>query len=152
MQNVLALPALSRIDLLNEDQIGKNAVPWHPGGATPSVPVGLNITGQKMWVAAHQGRRTANLQACDLHLWCAVRELNPQPADSDYSLVDTWRPLETIAPQRDPAILTTGRLWSLVVGCRQTMCRKVCLMVIRRSPGLGATGSAGVSRKRFGSR
>jgi len=27
-------------------------------------------------------------QACDLHLWCAVRELNPQPADSDYSVVD----------------------------------------------------------------
>ena len=21
------------------------------------------------------------MQACDLHLWCAVRELNPQPAD-----------------------------------------------------------------------
>jgi hypothetical protein len=28
------------------------------------------------------GRRTATLQACDLQVWCAVRELNPQPADS----------------------------------------------------------------------
>jgi len=30
-------------------------------------------------------RRTANLQACDLHRWCAVRELNPQPADYSHS-------------------------------------------------------------------
>ena len=51
----------------------------------------------KVSVAALQGRRTANLQACDLQLWCAVRELNPQPADSDYSPVDScrqlWKPL-----------------------------------------------------------
>ena len=36
-------------------------------------------------------------QAGDLHIWCAVRELNPQPADSDYSPVTTcrlpWKPL-----------------------------------------------------------
>ena len=43
------------------------------------------------------GKRTATLQACDLHVWCAVRELNPQPADSDYSVVRSrrwlWKPL-----------------------------------------------------------
>src|SRR5680860_607640 len=38
-----------------------------------------------MCVAALQGRRTATLQACDLHKQCAVRELNPQPADYSQS-------------------------------------------------------------------
>jgi len=27
------------------------------------------------------GRRTATPQACDLQFWCAVRDLNPEPAD-----------------------------------------------------------------------
>jgi hypothetical protein len=36
--------------------------------------------------------------------------------------------LETIAPQRDPAILATGHLRTVVVVCRQKMWRKVCVM------------------------
>ena len=38
-----------------------------------------------MWVAALQGRRTATLQVCDLYKQCAVRDLNPQPADYSQS-------------------------------------------------------------------
>jgi hypothetical protein len=43
------------------------------------------------------GRKSATLQACDLRKQCAVRELNPQPADSEHSVVDScaklWKPL-----------------------------------------------------------
>jgi hypothetical protein len=37
--------------------------------------------------------------------------------------------VETIAPQRDRAILTTGRLSSVVDVCRQKMWRKMCVTV-----------------------
>ena len=30
-------------------------------------------------------RRTATWQVCDLHLWCAVRDSNPEPADYSQS-------------------------------------------------------------------
>jgi len=58
-------------------------------------------------------------QACDLHLWCAVRELNPQPADSDYSPVDThgnhWKPLRHNEIQRLSPLDIHGHLSLAVV-------------------------------------
>ena len=43
------------------------------------------------WVWRPSVKEDRPLQAYDLHLWCAVRDLNPEPADSDYSVVDCCR-------------------------------------------------------------
>jgi hypothetical protein len=54
---------------------------------------------------------------------CAVRDLNPQPADSDFSAANSCGQLsttvETIAPQRDVRFLTIGNLWQVVASCGQ---------------------------------
>jgi|BarGraNGADG00212_1021973.scaffolds.fasta_scaffold52141_1 hypothetical protein len=64
---------------------------------------------------------------------CAVRDLNPEPADSDYSLVGSCRypAVETIASQRDLRFLTIGNLWLVVAICGQKMWRKVCVMATK---------------------
>lgn len=46
-------------------------------------------------------------------------------------------------PEERFPILTTGRLWTVVVVCRQKTWRKVWVMATKRSP---STGNAGVSR------
>jgi hypothetical protein len=52
------------------------------GAASPTLDVGADEQNEaKVSVAALPGGKTATLQVCDLHLWCAVRESNPQPAD-----------------------------------------------------------------------
>ena len=45
------------------------------------------------WVWRPSVKEDRHLQAYDLHLWCAVRDLNPEPADSDYSVVVSCREL-----------------------------------------------------------
>jgi hypothetical protein len=54
---------------------------FHISEAQPLRRSGPRIIGvTKVWVAASV-KESATLQACDLHKQCAVRELNPQPAD-----------------------------------------------------------------------
>ena len=60
-------------------------------------------------------RKAVTLQACDLHKQCAVRELNPQPAGSDYSVVRSCRWLRK--PLRSNEIRDSHHR-SAVVSCR----------------------------------
>jgi hypothetical protein len=53
----------------------------HLGGATDPVPVDPEYYGSLNVGGGPPREEDRHSQACDLHLWCAVRELNPQPAD-----------------------------------------------------------------------
>ena len=79
------------------------------------------------------GKRTATLQVCDLHRQCAVRELNPQPADSDYQL---W---VAVASCENHYVATKSdelHHWLSVVSCRclssKDVSKSVCVMADAR--------------------
>jgi hypothetical protein len=95
------------------------------------------------------GRRTATLQGCDLHKQCAVRELNPQPADSDYSPVPMcrlpWKPLRRNEIRDFSPPDVHGQLSLFVVKRCGEKC--VCWRPPTR-PQRGATGSAGLFVRR----
>ena len=91
-----------------------------------------NFMSQKVWVAALREGGPPTLQACDLHLWCAVRELNPQPADSDYSSGPRrrmlWKPLCRNEIPRFSPLDIYGQLSSFVVKTCGEKC--VCWLVL----------------------
>ena len=108
-----------------------------PASRSPML-VTMSKSEAKVSVAALQGRRTANQQACDLQLWCAVRELNHQPADSDYSVVGSrawlWKPLHR-NEFRD------SDHWTSVVNCRCLWLKDVAKSVLSLRPEPRATTS-----------
>jgi len=98
-----------------------------------------------MWVAALQGGGPPPCRPVTCTYGAPWGTWTPNPLIRTTQLSTVVGSCGNLCATTRSTILTTGRLWSVVVVCRQRMWRKMCVVATSHPPGTGgATGSAGL--------